>query len=283
MKKPLSKFGFILLSFLPFLAAEVIQYAAAFFMMLLKALSLLLDPSGFNINVYYSLISDIDFNAMIMVLYGITAAVLFGIWYFLSAVPSRLPRRKLKNMLHPGMIVGIFLIAISLQYVSSYLIMAIAAIRPSLYDAYETLMQDAGMYEITLTLLLYSVLVAPICEELIFRGVTLHYARKALPFWAANIFQAVLFGIFHMNFVQGAYAFIVGLFCGFILHAGKSIYFSIVFHILFNIAGTIGGLPFYSGDSIILQLVQLTLPPIILLGGALFYKLGSISCRKRLL
>ena len=76
-----------------------------------------------------------------------------------------------------------------------------------------------------------------------------------MPFFAANIFQAVLFGAFHGNVIQGAYAFVVGLFCGYVCYKGGSIYLSILFHMLFNIWGTFIPESFsYSGNSIVIHL-----------------------------
>ena len=57
-----------------------------------------------------------------------------------------------------------------------------------------------------------TVCLAPIGEELVFRGLTMKYAEKAFGrFWAANLLQAFLFGVIHMNWVQGVYAFFGGL------------------------------------------------------------------------
>ena len=42
---------------------------------------------------------------------------------------------------------------------------------------------------------------APIGEELLFRGVVFSYARGALKKKWAILFQAVLFGIYHLNLV----------------------------------------------------------------------------------
>ena len=81
---------------------------------------------------------------------------------------------------------------------------------------------------------IYAVILGPVCEELVFRGVTMRLVRRALPFWAANLMQAVLFGIFHMNWIQGIYAFVLGLVLGWICEKGGSIYFSMFFHILIN-------------------------------------------------
>lgn len=95
-----------------------------------------------------------------------------------------------------------------------------------------------GLDEPSLILVLYSVLIGPVCEELIFRGLTLKYAKRAMPFWVANFLQALLFGVFHMNMIQGVYAFVVGIVLGFICEKSRSIYPSMLFHILFNIWGT---------------------------------------------
>ena len=101
-------------------------------------------------------------------------------------------------------------------------------------------MESAGLDEkIGITMFFYSVLLAPVSEELIFRGVTLRQAKKTLPFWAANIFQAVLFGAFHMNMIQGIYAFCLGLLLGYICEKSGSIYNSIFLHFLFNLFGTV--------------------------------------------
>ena len=102
------------------------------------------------------------------------------------------------------------------------------------------LIDSAGLTsDITIAMLCYSVILAPIGEELIFRGVTMRLARRALPFWLANIFQALMFGIFHMNWIQGIYAFALGLLLGYVCEKGGSIYYSLLMHILFNFWGTV--------------------------------------------
>ena len=165
-------------------------------------------------------------------------------------MPKKKPRRELSDILNPGMFLGLVFLMVGMQYISTYLIAIMAAINPSWLLAYENLMENAGFGNVTFVLALYSVLVAPISEELIFRGVTLRYAAKAMPFFLANIFQAFLFGLFHGNVVQGAYAFVVGLFCGYVCMKGGSIYLSILFHMLFNLWGTFASdFLSYTGDS----------------------------------
>ena len=69
---------------------------------------------------------------------------------------------------------------------------------------------------------------------LVFRGVILKKARDIMPFYAANIVQAILFGLIHSNMIQCLYAFPVGILFGYITRRYRSIIPSIVLHALLN-------------------------------------------------
>ena len=58
------------------------------------------------------------------------------------------------------------------------------------------------------------IFVAPLVEELVFRLIFLRAGKMVLPFWAANIIQAVLFGIYHGVAIQRVYGVIMGLIIG---------------------------------------------------------------------
>jgi membrane protease YdiL (CAAX protease family) len=83
--------------------------------------------------------------------------------------------------------------------------------------------------------LLYLLLIAPISEEFIFRGVILKKACNELTFVTANILQAILFGLYHMNIIQGVYAFIAGLLLGYVAFKYKTVIASIVLHTFLNL------------------------------------------------
>ena len=142
-------------------------------------------------------------------------------------------------MLVPGM-----------QYLSTYIVNFTAILFPDWLRAYEELIESAGLDgTVTFLMFCYSVLLAPVCEELIFRGVTLRQAKKCLPFWAANLWQAFLFGAFHMNMMQGIYAFSLALILGYVCEKSNSIYNPILLHMLFNFWGTVLYRFFTIGDS----------------------------------
>ncbi len=254
--KILKQIGRILFCLLPALLALAIQFLVVLAGFVLKIVSLISkDPSLINgiasPDFIYGLLGDSQFLMLLSAIYGIISALVLGFWYWKRFVPKKKPRRTISDILNPGMFLGLVFLMVGMQYISTYLIAIVAAINPSWLDAYESLMENAGFGNITLVLALYSVLVAPISEELIFRGVTLRYASKAMPFFLANIFQAFLFGLFHGNMVQGTYAFVVGLFCGYVCMKGGSIYLSILFHMLFNLWGTFASDSLtYAGDSV---------------------------------
>ncbi len=56
--------------------------------------------------------------------------------------------------------------------------------------------------------------VAPILEEIVFRLIFLRAGRMVMPFWAANLVQAVLFGVYHTLTIQRVYGFVLGLMIG---------------------------------------------------------------------
>lgn len=78
-------------------------------------------------------------------------------------------------------------------------------------------------------------IVAPIVEELIFRGLVYRRTKKMTGTIAAAILSAALFGVFHGNWVQAPYAFIIGIVAVFVYEKFKSIVAPIMLHMSANI------------------------------------------------
>lgn len=99
----------------------------------------------------------------------------------------------------------------------------------------------AASVAITLPYLARLCAIDPLAEELCFRGVSLAaLERRGLPFWAANLVQAGLFGAFHFNIVQSAYAFVCALVLGG-LSQRDGIGSSIIAHCACNLSSLILG------------------------------------------
>jgi hypothetical protein len=64
-----------------------------------------------------------------------------------------------------------------------------------------------------LALLVYAVLLIPLCEELLFRGMMLGAASRFVGFAAASLFQALLFALLHDSLALAPFYVVVGLVC----------------------------------------------------------------------
>lgn len=53
-------------------------------------------------------------------------------------------------------------------------------------------------------------MISPIAEEFLFRGILYNYMRRFLDLKKAILLSAAVFGVYHMNPVQGIYAFLMG-------------------------------------------------------------------------
>ena len=171
--------------------------------------------------------------AQILTLIG--AAVWYGI-----LVKRKNVNRPIKECVNVRTVLMCILAGIGLQLVIDFLLNIAALAFPNAMEAYSQLVKTVGIGETTWISLLATVILAPISEELLFRGLTLRFLRSAgVKFAAANVIQALFFGILHMNLVQGIYAFAVGLVLGYVAGKCRTVFLPILLHLCFNIAGTV--------------------------------------------
>lgn len=82
-------------------------------------------------------------------------------------------------------------------------------------------------------------IVAPFAEEFLFRGVIYNTLKKKISIRWTIVIQAILFGVFHGNLVQGTYAAFLGLVFGYITYKTKSLWPAIIIHMVNNLVATI--------------------------------------------
>lgn len=193
-------------------------------------------------------ISDISLNKDVLINLNIICAAInvciIGFWYLRKYGEEEKKERSTLVFDKPKIFVALLALAAGLQFVSAYITDIVAFISPAAMEYYEELLEVAGLTgeNITVMVVLYAIIIGPLSEELIFRGAILHIGAERLNFWVANILQAIFFGLFHMNLVQGVYAFVVGIFFGYVAHKSHSIKASYVFHLLFNFMGVFVGI-----------------------------------------
>ena len=89
-------------------------------------------------------------------------------------------------------------------------------------------------------------LVAPLTEELIFRGLMLSRFDRALPKWIGILISSLLFGIAHGDSIWFAYAAVLGCIFCIVAELTGSIFSTYLMHCAFNGIGTI--LAYYYPD-----------------------------------
>lgn len=77
-------------------------------------------------------------------------------------------------------------------------------------------------------------LVAPIVEELVFRGAILKYLLTRFSTWNAIVMSSAIFGIVHLNPTQTIAAFIIGMAIGWIYYRTRKLGTCIIMHVFNN-------------------------------------------------
>lgn len=141
----------------------------------------------------------------------------------------------LQEKRHGGAVIVIFslLLVLGLQNIASILTIPFEAIANllggSFYDAYAS----ATAVPQTPSMLFYSVLFAPFCEELLYRGFVLRYLQPYGNTFAI-LFAAILFGLMHGNITQLPMALLCGVLFGYLALA-YSLRTSMIVHTLTNL------------------------------------------------
>lgn len=153
-------------------------------------------------------------------------------------------------------VIAVICMGLGMQVVITCAVEAILPQFPAAMDAYDELMETAGIDTLTVWSALSTGIAAPIMEEIVFRGIAMQFALRAVcpawrkglsrdeydrirvtdrQFWAANVLQAVAFGVIHMNVTQGLYAFAAGLVFGWVFWRTGKLRWSMALHAVFNL------------------------------------------------
>ena len=183
-----------------------------------------------------------NMNLFSCLIYVVPGAV-FITWYYFAFVEKRGIRETLYShtrRLSPACFGWIVLLGFAVQHVISLLMAAIYVIMPSAMDQYTEMIDSSGISQYSILWAVSTLILPPIVEEIIFRGLILQYlGRAGARFLVANLIQAVLFGVFHMNFVQGIYTALLGFLLGWLAYRYDSILVPMVLHAIFNLFGTV--------------------------------------------
>ena len=210
--KSLQKISYIAV---PYIVVELLQY----FLMTIIALI-----RGFIV---------ISADALYILSASITAVcgIVFFFWY--KHEHPRKSMKKTKKLFTAKNISLFILLGIGCQFFFSGMIAIIRPYFTKVFEQYAFVLENITAGK-ELVVLIFMLIVAPVSEELIFRGVIFNRANRLYSFIYANILQALLFGLYHGNLVQGIYAALIGFLLGAVCIKFESILASILLHMIIN-------------------------------------------------
>jgi membrane protease YdiL (CAAX protease family) len=94
------------------------------------------------------------------------------------------------------------------------------------------------MSDLTPGMLIYSCILGPFTEELMFRGILLKRARR-FGDRTAVVYCAIMFGLMHGNLSQFLYAMVIGLLLGYLAVKSNGLRYNVILHIMINSYSTV--------------------------------------------
>lgn len=103
-------------------------------------------------------------------------------------------------------------------------------------DSWKESYSDASstLESVGIVAFLSTAIVAPIVEEVIFRGLIFTRLRQVMPRWPAILLSAAVFGICHGEIIWVCYAFSLGVILALLAETTHSILPGMLFHVCFN-------------------------------------------------
>lgn len=235
----MKKIGKYLFAFLPFLMILSIFFLVGngLYLLIILLFSMVYSGSAALTTSYNFFLNHQ--NAVSCITY--TAALIPAFFWYYYKFFKKDPPLKMNRYLYPSSYGYSLLMAFGLCHGITLLFLTMDFLMPQAIENYNQLVEGSGMTQYSVTWFIATILLAPFVEELVFRGLTMRLFRRAgAPFFVANLLQAALFGLYHMNLVQGLYAFILGLFMGYLANHYHTLTISMAFHAFFNLMGTVG-------------------------------------------
>lgn len=180
-----------------------------------------------------------DMGWLLVLAYHIISLPVFGLWYYYGC--GRPKPARISKVFNIKSIMTLIMVGFSMSIFANGFLLTMQFMAPKIFQRYVELMEMSGLGD-HLAINIAAVIIAPFGEEILCRGLIFYYARKATfgmnnqkaAFWIANVIQALMFGIMHLNILQGSYAFIMGLGFGWLYKKYNSLYPCIFVHFVVN-------------------------------------------------
>jgi membrane protease YdiL (CAAX protease family) len=180
-------------------------------------------------------------NATLMVMLGyITTVVIFTVIFAIKK-PNIFKATSI-NIIKPRIMVNSALLGVGMLGIFQAIVFVIGKISPKLLET-QNAHSESILNGYMWVAVIYTVIVAPICEELVFRGLMLSALKGKAPKWAGIIAVATVFGLIHSFPIGFIYAFSLGVLLGWLYYYTGSLLPCIIVHALFNATNYLSFIP----------------------------------------
>ncbi|NLR91528.1 CPBP family intramembrane glutamic endopeptidase [Flammeovirga agarivorans] len=171
---------------------------------------------------------NVNQNVMILFSYLVSSSFTFLIIHYLRFKQNEVFKYQFRKT--PFMVYALSLCAMFCFQLS--IITPISSLIPLTNDYLDTV---KSMIDDRYFLTLFSiVIIAPVMEEFIFRGIMLDGLLKNYTPWKAIFLSSFLFGLIHMNLIQAVHAGLGGVLFGWIYYKTKNLLLPILLHSINN-------------------------------------------------
>ncbi len=236
---------YVWLMFLPILAVILIQYGVVIGDMLILFVKNLFSDRELPEGATVEYVLNSDYNqpmnlAYLTLVQYLIYILVFGIWYYrafckekaISDISSGLLciKDKLLTIKTICLIVGGYFA----QLFVDGILTLVEPYFTDLFANYGKMVDSITGAGSSWVMLFAVIFVAPIGEELLFRGLIQSYGFKNFAPAVAIFMQGLIFGLYHGNIIQGIYACLMGVILGFVAYKLKSIIYPMILHISIN-------------------------------------------------
>lgn len=203
----------------------------------------------------------IDIEKNMNFLYIVSAVSYYGVAFPLFALCMSTLDGNVCNEKKPLGVLGffkLFFISFALMNLTNFINVGFYGVF-KLFTGHEMASNlDGVLTEVSVLMVLTTVVLAPVFEELTFRYLALNKLRKYGD-KTAILVTSVLFGLFHMNFEQAIYAFAIGLVFGYVVCKTGRVIYTILLHAMVNLCGGVVPLLVEKIDNPMVELIYTVL------------------------
>ncbi len=175
-------------------------------------------------------------NSYSMELTLITNLISLGAFVIIFVILKKSFLKRINATAPPALsLVPTAILGISVQFSTLLILGVLMAVFPK--EWVESMEQNSELITGSnqIVVFIVAVIVAPIFEEIMCRGLILGTLRKSTNKWIAIILSSLIFGVIHGNAIQIIYATTLGIMLGWLYTKTNSIFVPMLCHLAFNL------------------------------------------------